>query len=162
MNMNPKLLLCLALGLPAVWFLAVLPVYGLSVEIPVKPGGLDQGQCTFSISNNAVEDGVSFHVIITAKNIDTISNSSAGLSIVTHWPPGGAQIIPAEPRIRVTLKQDGCIEKADFITSREWLKNPDLCFVFTVHQYAITRGGKRIPVPSVVFYEIKLRDFVKP
>jgi hypothetical protein len=78
--MKPKLLLCLALVLSG-----GLSAFGLSVEIPVTSNSLDQGQCAFSISNNAVKDGVSFHVTIIAKNSEIISNSTVGLSIVTHW-----------------------------------------------------------------------------
>jgi hypothetical protein len=160
--MNSKRLLCLALGLIVGWLISVLPACGLSIEIPVTPSGLVQGQCAFSILTNAVEGGVFFHVTITTTNSDVISNSTAGLCIVTHWNHGGSQIMAAKPRIRVTLKQDDRMEKADFTVSSELLKNPDLCFVFTVYQYAITKDGKRIPIPSAIFYEIRLRDFLKP
>jgi len=161
--MKSKLILCLAVILPIVWFASVLPTYGLSMEIPITPDSLGQGQCAFSISNNAVEDGVSFHVIITAKSSEIISNSTAGLSIVKHWANtngSSSEITGVKPAAKITLEKNNQIETADFTVTRELLKNPDLYFVFTVQHYD-TLNGRRIPASSADFYEIKLQDFLK-
>jgi hypothetical protein len=157
--MKPNLILCLALVLSG-----GLSAYGLSVEIPVTSNNLDQGQCAFSISNNGVKDGVSFHVTIIAKNSGIISNSTAALSIVTHWANGsgsGSEIIGAKHVTQITVKKDNRIEEADFNVSRELLKNTDLYFIFAVYLYDTTKDGRRIPMASADFYEIRLRDFLK-
>ena len=138
-----------------------LSAFGLSTEIPVTPSSLDQGTFLFSVTNNVIRDGVSFHVTITGKNRAIPTNSSVGLCIATHWT-NGSQILPAEPRTPVTLKKDERLWKVDFIASSGLLTNADLCLVFTVQDYATTKDGKRIPMPSCDFYEIKLRDFLKP
>lgn len=140
-------------------FTLVLSAHGLSVEIAVTPKRLDQGKYAFSISTNTTQDGMSFHVIITAKTGDIPSDSNVGLSIVTHWEPGGSQIMPEKPTIQVMLEKDNRTWEASFAVTRELLKKPGLCLVFTEYDGFVVNGKKH--PNSATFYEIKLQDFLK-
>jgi len=156
--MKSKLILCLTLVLSG-----ILSAYGLCAELPVTPNSLSQGNYIFSISTNRVENGIFFHVTIASKADPIPPESSAGLCVVTHWEPGGGQIVPAKPAINVVLKKNSHNWTADFTVPNELLKSPDLCFVFSVPDFWITKDGKRIiPATSFTFFEIKLRDFLKP
>ena len=58
--MNPKLLLCLAL----LWLTVVFAAYGKSTVFSVTPKNPDGGgQLVFVVTNTAVSNGLSFHVI---------------------------------------------------------------------------------------------------
>ena len=138
-----------------------LSAFGLSMEIPVTPTSLNQGTYLFSVTNRVIGNELSFHITITGIRDVIPTDSSVGLCIATRWA-NGSQIIGAEPKTPITLKKDDRVWKMDFIASSELLTNADLCLVFTVYPQAFTKDGKRIPIPSCTFYEIKLRDFIKP
>jgi hypothetical protein len=76
--MKNKLILCLALVLSG-----ILSLYGKSTVQFVTPKTLDQGEFVFSISTNSTQNGISFHVTITAKTGEIFPDSQADLSIVT-------------------------------------------------------------------------------
>jgi hypothetical protein len=153
--MNPKIILGLALVL-----IGGLSAYGTSVEFPVTPKSLDQGQFDFSISTDSIQEGISFHVTITAKTGVIPSDSGVYLSQVT-WTQSAHSMEPVKPEPQVLLQKDDHIWKVDFIASRELLKNPDVCVVFGVAAHAMV-NGKSVPMPAANMYEIKLRDFLKP
>ncbi|MEO7298310.1 MAG: hypothetical protein ABI042_07005 [Verrucomicrobiota bacterium] len=141
----------------------ILSAHGLSVEISVTPTNLDQYKYVFVISTNAAPNGVAFHVAITAKREDISSDSTAGLSIVTHKNEGGNRthsIEGVKPAIPVVLKKESRVWKADFTVSHDLLKKPGLCFVFTERAHA-NIDGKSVAMESADFYEIKLQDFLK-
>lgn len=149
---------------PIFWFGLILPAHGLSVEIPITTTNLDQYKYVFSVSTNAATNGIAFHVTITAKREDVPSDSTAGLSMVTHTKDVGGSthaIEAVKPAIQVTLKKDKRVWEADFTASFELLQKPGICFVFTETAHAII-DGKSVAMPSADFYEIKLRDFLKP
>jgi len=151
--MNPKIILCLALVLSG-----GLSACGMSIEWPVTPKSLDQGQFVFSISTNSLKEGVSFHVTITAKTGIIPSDSVLYLCLVTTTAGGGGSIVPVTAGPKVTLQKDGHIWKADFVASSDMVKNPDFYLDFDV----IAHDAKGVPMPSADFYEIKLHDFLKP
>jgi hypothetical protein len=143
------------------WLSLVLSVHGVSVEIPITTTNLDQYKYRFSVSTNAATNGVAFHVIITAKRDDVPSDSTVGLSIVTHTKePGGSthSIEGVKPKVKVGLKKDKRVWAAEFTVPYQLLEKPGLCFVFTEFAHMIV-DGKRVAMPSAVFYEIRLRDF---
>ena len=132
-----------------------------SVEYPVTPTHLVKNGYVFSVSTNATQGRIAFHVIIAAKKIDVDPNCGAYLAIVTRkQAEGSLTIAPVKPKIQVTLKKEKRIWKADFTVSPKLLKNPNVYFIFSVPAYD-TIGGKRIYMPAIDFYEIRLRDFAK-
>jgi hypothetical protein len=151
--MKPKIFFCLALVLSG-----VISIFALSVEIPVTTNSLNQGQCVFSISNNVVKGGITFHISITAQYSDTISNSGVGLCVITNWGNPDSNRIIKTP---ITFKKNGRIATADFVAWPELLNIPNLYFVFTGSDFGITPEGSHIWLPSETSYAIKLQDFVK-
>jgi hypothetical protein len=141
------------------WLALAFSAFGLSMEIPVTPKALDQGTYVFSVTTNAVQDGVAFHVVISTKTNDISTNCSIGVSVVTHWEPGGSEIVPANPAIPVTVKKDGRIWRADFIVSHGQLKQAGLSCVFSQYDFFIVKG-RRIAAGSATFYELRLQDFL--
>ena len=127
--------------------------FGLSIEIPVTPDTLNQRDCIFSISNNAVQNEVRFHVTITA----TVDNSSPEISAWLGTKRGENLDSPT----RVTLKRDGHMWEADFTASKTALKNPDLYFVFEMVPDVKDKNGNRVPITSAVMFEMKLKEFLK-
>ena len=138
-----------------------LTAFGLSMEVPVTPTGLNQGTFLFSITNNIIADGRSFHITIMGIHDVIPTDSRVALCIATHWE-NGSQIAEAEPKTPITLKKSDRLWKMDFNASSELLANADLCLVFTVYPQAFTKDGNRVSIASCDFYEIKLRDFIKP
>ena len=150
--MKPKFILWLALVL-----IGVLSVYADSMIFPVTPISLDQGQFVFSVSTNLTQEGISFHVTITAKTGVIYPDSQAHLNTVTTTPNSGT----IQPVKSVILKKNDHFWTADFVATPELLKTPGVCFVFIAQGHTI-KNGKAIPIPSADFYEIKLQDFLKP
>lgn|GEM_PF-6558996 len=144
-----------------IWLVFVTSARAGSMEFPVTPTHLDKNGYRFSVSTNATPRAIAFHVIITAKKLDIDSNCGAYLAIVTRkQAQGSLTISPVKPKIQVTMKKEKRIWKADFTVSRKLPKNPDVYFIFSVPAYD-TIAGKRIYMPDVDFYEIRLRDFAK-
>jgi len=146
-----------------VWLIAALSANAASVEIPVTPNDLDHYHYLFAVSMNTNRNGVAFRVTITAKTHEIPAGSSANVSIVTHTKRNGGELHKLEkvkPPVRIALKKDKRVWKANFTVSTELLKKPGVCFVFTEMAHAI-ENGKDVAVPSADFYEIKLQDFWK-
>lgn len=152
--MRSKLLLCLALVLSG-----VIPVFGLSMEIPVTTNSLNQVGCVFCVSNNVVKGGVAFHITITAQYAETISNSGVGLFVNTNLENYYSTRIIKTP---ITFKKNGRIATADFVADRELLNTPDLYFGFSTVAIGISPNGSHMWLPDGLEYDIKLRDFLKP
>jgi hypothetical protein len=148
--MKPKLLLCLALVLAD-----ILCSYGKSTQILVTPKTLDQGEYVFSVSTNSTQEGISFHVTITAKTGVIFPDSQADLSIVTGTHESGM----IQPVKSVTLKKDEHTWTADFVATPDLLKTSGICFVFTAYCHGI-ENGKTVPEPCADVYELRLLDFV--
>ncbi len=145
------------------WLAVTFTVWGTTAEIPVTPTGLDTYFYIFSVSTNATQGGIAFHVTMTAKTTDIDTNdSSAGLEIVTHTKTSGGGLLvscqPWEQSMPVTLRREKRSWMADFIVSSELLKNPNLYFNFGFLAHSVV-NGKSIPMPSVTRYEIRLEDF---
>jgi hypothetical protein len=134
--------------------------FGYLSDIPVTTNTLDQDTYVFSILTNSAPGGISFHVTITGKKDVLSPGCSAYLAIVTR-SSGGRWMIGVKPEIKISLKKDIHIWKADFIVPNELLQNPDLCFNFEVTPYVFNSNSERIPITGGEIYEIKLRDFLK-
>jgi hypothetical protein len=127
--------MCRILIVTMFWAALVSSAFGLSEEIPVTPKSLDQGRFSFSVATKTVTNGVAFHVVIS-KMADRIStNCKFGISVVTHWEPGGSEIVPAEPATPITVKKGGRIWSADFIASPALLQTTGASVVFTEPVY---------------------------
>jgi hypothetical protein len=150
-SMNPKLILCLAL---------VLSAHGGSIDFRVTPKSLDQDKFVFSVSANSTQNGTSFHVTITAKTGVIPSDSTVGLSVLATSEKGARSMGPVKPETQVTLKKADHTWEAEFIASKQLLKDPDVCLVFGVVAH-VTKNGKSIPMSSADFYVVKLRDFLR-
>ena len=100
--MNPKLLLCLAL----LWLTVVFATYGKSTVFSVTPKDPDGGgQFVFVVTNTAVSNGLSFHVIIKAKQGE-VPVDSKGYSCVAKLTGNSKYIGPMTSETQVTLKTD--------------------------------------------------------
>ena len=115
----------------------------------------------FTVTTNAAPDGIAFHLTITNKTGDIFPDSSAYMAKVVHEQDRTRSIGPAAPPIPVTLKKEPRVWTADFTIPNKQLLQPGLCFVFGELAHA-TMNGKLIAMPSMDFYEFKLRDFFKP
>jgi hypothetical protein len=146
-----------------IWLAVTFTVWGTSVEIPVTPTSLDTYFYTFSVSTNATQGGIAFHMTMTAKRTDIDTNDSgADLEIVTHTKTSNGGLLCSSQKldssISVTLKKEKHRWTADFIVPSELLENPDLYFSFNFLAHRVV-NGKSIPMPSVTRYEIRLEDF---
>ncbi len=148
-NMKPQLLLYLALF----WAVVVSPACGKSTVFSVTPKNANGGgQFVFVVTNTAASNGLSFHVIITAKQGEVPADSK-GYLCVAKLTESPKSIGPMTPETRVTLKTGKQAWSADFVASDQLLSDPDACFVFSVLDH---RG------PAADFYVLKLRDFATP
>jgi hypothetical protein len=159
------------LAAAVLWLALASSVYGFSMEVSVTPNSLDHGNYTFSVSTNETQDGVSFHVVVTAKTGGIPPNySSIGVCLVTHRKNGtsygrsdwsSSSIRPFnKPAIPVTLKKDTRVWQADFTIPRQSLWRRDLCCVFSEVD-SDTINGQSSPASSATFYEIKLQEFTR-
>jgi hypothetical protein len=151
--MKSKLILCLALVLSG-----ILSFYGKSTVQFVTPKTLDQGEYVFSISTNSTQNGISFHVTITAKTGEIFPDSRSDLSVVTRQTessPGSIRTVK-----QVTLKKEAHTWTADFVATPELLKTPDICFVFIAYAHDV-ENGKTVQMPSADFYAVRLLNFLK-
>ena len=162
MNITARHLLIL----PSVLLALVLSAHTSSIEIPITPTQLDQQNYKFSVSVNATNNDIAFHVLITAKQADVSSDSEAHLAIVDHLEDAhgsisGTDIKPFKPTIPIAFNKDKRVWTVDFTLPHEALKTPGLCFIFSELAHTPI-NGKTVAMPSITFYEIKLKDFVKP
>jgi len=162
MNITARHLLIL----PSVLLALVLSAHASSVEIPITPTQLDQQNYKFSVSVNATNNDIAFHVLITAKQADVSSDSEAHLAIVDHLEDAhgsisGTDIKPFTPTIPIASHKENRAWTAAFTLPHKSMKTPGLCFIFSELAHD-TINGRRLAMPSITFYEIKLKDFVKP
>jgi hypothetical protein len=134
--------------------------------VPVTPNSLDHGNYTFSVSTNETQNGVSFHVVVTAKTGAIPPDySSISVSLVHRLKTGtngyGIYGGSLKPPVRVTLKKDTRVWQADFTIPHKSLWRRDLCCVFMEMESEVI-DGQRSPAGSATFYELKLQDFLKP
>jgi hypothetical protein len=149
--------------IPMVWLSLVASAHASSVQLPITTNSLDQQHFTFAVSAHSTNQATAFHITITAKLEDIVSDSEAGLRIVTRTEKDGSVTATIEtypPAIPVALKKDKRVWTADFSLPTKSLSTPGLCFVFTEFGHSML-NGKRIATPSATFYEIKLKDFAK-
>jgi hypothetical protein len=151
--------------IPSVLFAFLLSAHATSVELPVTPSQLDQQNYKFAVTANATNNAVTFHLVITAKQSEIPSDSEGNLAVVIHAKDGkgsrlGTDIKPFQPTVPIALNKDKHAWTADFTLPREALKTPGLCFIFSELAHTVV-NGKPVAMPSITFYEIKLKDFVK-
>lgn len=150
--------------IPIALLAIALSARATSVEIPITPTNLDQQSYTFAVSADATTNKeTAFHIIVTAKKQDIDSDSHVDLSIFTRTEKNGDITITGEhltPEIPIQLKKESRVWTADFTVPAETLKTPGLYFVFSELGHSMWHG-KRIAMPSVIFYQIKLTDFIK-
>jgi hypothetical protein len=149
--------------IPMAWLAIALSARATSVEIPITPTNLDQQDYTFAVSANTTNNETAFHITVTAKKQDIDSDSQVDLSIFNRTEKNGGITIsgaPLTPAIPITLKKESRVWTADFTVSAKTLKTPNLYFIFSELGHS-TVHGKRIAMPSVIFYQMKLTDFVK-
>jgi len=153
------------LTVPTILFALVLSACATNVELPVTPGQLDQNNYKFSVSTAVTNQGVAFHVIITAKNNEIPSDSEANLALISQTKNAqgllaGTGITPYPSAVPIAFNKDKRAWTADFTLPRESLKTPGLCFIFSELAHDTT-NSQHIAMPSITFYEIKLKEFVK-
>jgi len=151
--------------IPSVLFAFILSAHATSVELPITPNQLDQQNYKFSVTTAATNDAVAFHVVITAKQSEILSDSEGNLAVVTHSKDAqgsrtGTEIKPFQPTVPIALNKDKHAWTVAFTVPRESLKTPGLCFIFSELGHSVAHG-KPIAMPSITFYEIKLKEFVK-
>jgi hypothetical protein len=151
----------------SIFLTLILSAHATSVELPITPGQLDQGNYKFSVAANATTNGVAFHVIITAKKDEIAPGSEAKLAIVVHPKDRrgvilGTSFKPFLPIDPIAFQKDKHAWTVDFTLPRESLKTPDLCLIFSEQEHRTVDGPNIALLPSVTFYEVKLKDFVKP
>lgn len=129
--------------------------FALRVEIPVTPASLNSDSShLFSVSTNAVQNGLAFHISYSPKSADagpnvTYSAPSMGLGIAKNE---GSYLLfdPVKPAIPVAIKKQKDKWTADFVVPHGLLKNADLYF---------TVSESPVGMPDVTVFEIRLRDF---
>jgi len=94
------------------WIALVLSANASSIEFPVTPESLDQGELVFSVSTNATQEGISFRVTIAAKTNAIASDSSAYLRLVTS-ESGARSMRPVKPEPQVVLQTDNYIKRIE-------------------------------------------------
>lgn len=151
--------------IPSILFALILSAHATSVELPITPNQLDYQNYKFAVTPTATNNAVAFHIVIAAKQSEISSDSEGNLAVVTHSKDGkgsrtGTEIKPFQPTVPITFNKDKHAWTVDFTLSREALKTPGLCFIFSELAHS-TVNGKTIAMPSITFYEVKLKDFVK-
>jgi hypothetical protein len=151
--------------IPAILFALVLSAHAANVELPVTPSQLDQHNYRFSVSANATNQSIAFHVVITAKIDEVAPDCEANLVVLNHpkdgrGPASGTGMTPFAPTVPIAFNKSKRAWTVDFTLPRESLKTPGLCFVFSELAHD-TVNGQRVAMPSATFYEIKLKEFVK-
>lgn len=151
--------------IPSILFALILSAHASSIELPITSSQLDQQNYKFAVTANTTNNAVAFHVVITAKHDEIASDCEANLAVVTHSKDGkgsnnGISITPFQPTVPIAFNKDKHAWTADFTLPQDALKTTGLCFIFSELGHA-TAKDKRLAMPSITFYEIKLKDFVK-
>jgi hypothetical protein len=152
--------------------ISVSAAHAANFELPVTPTNLNSFFYTFTVSTNATDTGVAFHVTITDKRFDIYPESIAAVGTitrkdVTNAVMRGAGVLkeasfaPLKPALPVILKKDKRVWTADFIASHELLNDTNVFFVFGVPG-SVKPKGETEPSPAQDFYEVKLQDFARP
>jgi len=146
----------------------------MNSEILVTPTNLVTLLYSFSVSTNATDRGVAFHVTVTHRRFDIYPDSKAELGTIeykeitnsmarpTPGPLKVAYFNPLKPRVRIALKKEKRVWTADFNASHELLKNTNVCFVFSVPGQQKSKNEADSAPPATDLYELKLHDFAKP
>ena len=146
--------------------LVAVPALAVMVIVAVTPNSLDRGPYVFSVSTNAVSDGVAFQIAIHLKKGSPASSSThAGLYFkLGHG--GNISYGDKQPNGRslpaVALTQRGRDWAADFVASDELLQSTNLCFTYMVQPNVFGVSGERVLMPGGEIYELNLRDFLRP
>ncbi|HUB66243.1 MAG TPA: hypothetical protein VL981_02005 [Candidatus Methylacidiphilales bacterium] len=145
--------------------MGTLACFGVAVEEPVTPKMLDPGNYIFLVLTKPTQDGVAYHMTITAKSGAIPPDSEVSVSLKTTFTGGGGsfgdEIGPVTSQPSIKLHKDDHVWTIDFVVPNTLVKNPNACFIFTVPAHAF-RNGQDVPMPGAEFYEIKLQDFVTP
>jgi len=148
-----------------IWLTLIPSMRADSVELPVTPANLNTYDYAFSVSTHATHDGVAFHVTITNKQYDIYPDSSANVDLVVHkkLADGNMEgsVGPMAPMIPAAIKKAKRFWAADFTVAHSLVEDANACFVFSVLAHR-TINGKLISMPSVTFYEFRLKDFARP
>jgi len=151
--------------IPPILFAIVLSARATLVELPVTPKQLEQQNYRFSVTAVATNHDIAFHIVITAKNDGIAPGSEAKLVTIGHSKDRhgtilGTSFTPFLPVAPLTLNQTKHTWTADFVVTPQSLKTPGTCFIFSESAHA-TVNSKVVAMPSVTFYEIPLKDFLK-
>ncbi len=151
--------------IPTILLALILSAHASSVELPITPSQLDQQNYKFAVTATATNNAVAFHLVITAKQSEIPADSEGNLAIVIHAKDAqgsrtGTDIKPFQPTVPIAFNKEKHSWTVDFTLPREALKTPGLCFIFSELAHTIVHG-KPVSMPSITFYEIKLKDFVK-
>jgi hypothetical protein len=143
------------------WLAVAGPAFGMCVELPVTPSSLDTSSYAFAVATNTVTNGMAFHITITAKSGE-IDTNYCSAKLETVRKANGTAIFqePFEAAIPVAIQKQPRKWAIDFILPHEFLKSPELNFVFW--EEAVDRtNGKITPMPAGTFYEMWLMDFAR-
>ncbi len=155
------------------WLIFISVARANNTEIPVTQTNLNTLLYSFSVSTNATNGGVAFHVTITHKRFDIYPDSTADVGTIDRkqitnaaarafpQPIFEATFEPLKPTIPVALKKEKRVWTADFTAPRELLSDTNACFVFSVPGMEKSKN-KTDPLPPADLYELKLQDFAKP
>jgi hypothetical protein len=151
--------------IPSVLLALIFSAHATSVELPVTPDQLDQQNYKFTVAANPTNNAVAFHIIVTAKHDEIPADSEANLAVVTHSKDGkgsnnGTSISPFQPTVPIAFSKDKHAWTIDFTLPHDALKTPGLCFIFSEIAHTPVKN-KHAAMPSITFYEIKLKEFVK-
>jgi len=115
-----------------IWLTVVLSAFSRSTIIPVTPKDMDNmGEFKFAVTNSTISNGLSFHVIITAKRGSVPTDCKAYLCFA-NITGDYKSIGPMTPETQVTFKPGRQTLIADFVASAQLMSNPDACFVFVI------------------------------
>lgn len=139
-------------------------VFAVVAPIPVAPADINSDSShVFSVSTNAIQGGVAFHISYSPKSADAETNFSApgtGICIVKNHGTEYEDLKPGIP-IAVKTQQHACT--ADFVVSHKLLKNPDVYFMFIVSPPPIGTlpDGRPLYPPGETRFLFRLRDFAQ-
>jgi hypothetical protein len=115
------------------------------------------GNYTFAVSARAVTNGIAFHVSVTSKSEPILPDCGLSVCVWTETTHS-VSTAPAQPGIPVALHKGAQVWEADFVAPREL--PPDLVVIFSTLAH-VTMNGKLEAMPSVTFYVMRVKEFVK-
>jgi hypothetical protein len=126
---------------------------GASVEFAIAPTSLAQGNFIFAISASPATAGTAFHITIKANAGAMPVDSSAEMDVVHHAASGVPTFGAVVAMPTLTIHKQEALWEIAFVASPELLKETDACLIYSVPVQGL---------PAIEFYEVKLRDFLKP